>query len=80
MHGFFVGHIMATDKKQSDRVSIDRVRPDSTSERAAPTRRPYQAPRVLSAEALEAAAATCDPPAGGVGKFVPACNPSTIGS
>lgn len=34
-------------------------------------KRPYQAPRVLSAEPLEAAAATCDPPAGGFGKTVP---------
>ncbi len=50
----------------------------STAE--APRRRPYVAPRVLSAEPLEAAAATCDPPAGGVGKAAPPCNPSTLGS
>lgn len=34
-------------------------------------RRDYSPPRVLSAEPLEAAAATCNPPAGGFGKTVP---------
>lgn len=44
-----------------------------------PGRRPYEAPRVLSAEPLEAAAATCNPPTGAFGKTVPIpC--STVGS
>lgn len=33
--------------------------------------RPYSRPQVLSAEGLEAAAATCDPSTGGLGKTVP---------
>lgn len=33
--------------------------------------RPYGPPRIVSAEDLEAAAATCDPPAGGFGKQRP---------
>ncbi len=37
-------------------------------------RRRYEPPRILSAEPLEAAAATCDPPSGGFGKSVPSCN------
>lgn len=42
-------------------------------------KRPYEAPRVLSAEPLEAAAATCDPPTGAFGKSVPIpC--ATVGS
>ena len=35
------------------------------------TRRPYSRPRVLSAESLEAVAATCDPPAPPYGKTIP---------
>lgn len=35
------------------------------------TRRPYVPPQIVSAERLEAAAATCDPPVGGFGKHVP---------
>ncbi len=42
-------------------------------------KRPYQAPRVLGAEPLEAAAATCDG-SGGFGKSVPTCSPATLGS
>jgi hypothetical protein len=34
-------------------------------------KRPYSAPKVLSVERLEAAAATCDPPSGPLGKSVP---------
>ena len=34
-------------------------------------RRPYSRPMVLSAESLEAAAATCSPAGGGYGKTVP---------
>lgn len=34
-------------------------------------KRSYEAPRVLSVEPLEAAAATCDPPTGGFGKSNP---------
>ena len=34
-------------------------------------KRPYTAPRMLSAETLEAVAATCDPPTGAFGKTVP---------
>ena len=48
---------------------------------AGSSRRPYTTPRVLSAERLEAAAATCDPPTGGFGKSGdPQCNPATLGS
>jgi len=36
-----------------------------------PGKRTYTAPRILSVEALEAVAATCDPPAGGFGKIIP---------
>jgi hypothetical protein len=35
------------------------------------TRRPYLAPKLLSAEPLELAAATCDPATGGFGKVGP---------
>ena len=42
-------------------------------------RRPYEQPRILSAERLEAAAATCDG-SGGFGKSAPACNPVYLGS
>lgn len=41
-------------------------------------RQPYAPPRVLSAEPLEAAAATCDPPSGPFGKSIPPC--FTLGS
>jgi hypothetical protein len=44
-------------------------------------RRPYTSPKVLSAERLEAAAATCDPPAPPFGKTVSAFGPcTTLGS
>ncbi|WP_154662385.1 hypothetical protein [Thiolapillus brandeum] len=39
----------------------------------------WEAPRILSDEPLEAAAATCNG-AGGYGKSVPQCNPQTLGS
>ncbi len=43
------------------------------------TKRPYARPEVLSSERLEAAAATCSPPAPPYGKTVPTpC--STLGS
>jgi len=41
-------------------------------------RLPYEAPRILSVEPLEAVAATCDPPTGPFGKEVPRCG--TLGS
>lgn len=42
-------------------------------------KRPYTSPKILSVEFLEAAAATCAPPAGGFGKHIP--NPcGTLGS
>jgi len=44
--------------------------PSDTIDGAAKRRR-YTAPRVLSAEPLEAAAATCDPPTAPLGKTVP---------
>lgn len=34
-------------------------------------RKPYTAQKILSVEALEAVAATCNPPSGGFGKSVP---------
>jgi len=34
-------------------------------------KRPYTSPKILSVEFLEAAAATCSPPAGGFGKHIP---------
>ncbi len=41
----------------------------------------WEAPRILSDEPLEAAAATCDPPSGGFGKSVADnCNPAMLGS
>ena len=39
----------------------------------------WEAPRILSDEPLEAAAATCDG-AGGFGKAVPQCSPAMLGS
>lgn len=42
-------------------------------------RRTYVQPKILSAECLEAAAATCDG-SGGFGKSVPTCNPRHLGS
>ena len=39
----------------------------------------WEAPRILSDEPLEAAAATCDG-TGGFGKAVPQCSPATLGS
>ncbi|WP_457676113.1 hypothetical protein [Thiolapillus sp.] len=42
-------------------------------------RKPWEAPRILSDEPLEAAAATCDG-TGGYGKSVPQCAPQTLGS
>lgn len=62
----------------------DKSEPVTTSladkgETGANGKRPYEAPKVLSAEPLEAAAATCDPPTGAFGKSVPIpC--STVGS
>jgi len=57
-----------------------KIKETKDSSQAAKSRRPYSAPRVLSAEQLEASAVTCDPPTGGFGKSVPACNPATLGS
>lgn len=37
-----------------------------------PARKPYERPRILSAESLEAVAAVCFPPVQGVGKSFPA--------
>lgn len=39
----------------------------------------YVQPKILSADRLEAAAATCDG-SGGYGKSAPGCNPETLGS
>lgn len=43
-------------------------------------RRPYHPPRIVSAEPLEAAAAVCFPPTGGLGKSYPAPPCTTLGS
>jgi hypothetical protein len=64
-----------TDKKQPE----SEREPDTLSDVQKP-RRSYSPPRLLSIEPLEAAAATCNPPTGGVGKSAPACNPQTFGS
>ncbi len=55
-----------TDKSEQSNTS-----PGNEGKPGSEGKRPYEAPRVLSAEPLEAAAATCDPPAGGFGKAVP---------
>lgn len=44
---------------------------EDTHQTRAEGKRPYQAPRILSAEPLEAAAATCDPQTGAFGKSIP---------
>ncbi len=54
----------------------EKIKKVTDSSQAAKPRRSYSAPRVLSAEQLEAAAATCAPPAGGFGKHRP--NPCGI--
>jgi hypothetical protein len=47
---------------------------DKAPKKTPSIRRQYSKPKVLSAEQLEAAAATCDPPVGGFGKLgPPAC-------
>lgn len=52
---------------------------ENTEQNSADSRRPYARPQMISAEGLEAAAATCAPPTGGFGKQVPnACG--TLGS
>lgn len=64
---------MTDNSEQSKTVTDSRPQPAEAG------KRPYEAPRVLSAEPLEAAAATCDPPTGAFGKSVPIpC--STVGS
>ena len=63
-------------------MNEDDAAEDETEAAADPAvaKRPWSTPRVLSAEQLEAAATTCDPPTGGFGKSAPACNPQTLGS
>lgn len=53
---------------------------DGEGNRKVGQRRPYTPPRVLSAERLEAAAATCDPPAPPFGKTVGPFACATLGS
>lgn len=66
-------------RKESDVTANRDILSDNTAE-AGSLRRAYTPPRILSAEKLEAAAAACDPPSGGVGKSAPLCNPATPGS
>jgi hypothetical protein len=54
--------------KQSENNALGSGNGAQTAIGAGAERRPYDPPRVLSAERLEAAAATCDPPSGGFGK------------
>ncbi len=60
-----MGQIKNTHKGTgNDRLVIDTAKPGQS-------RRPYTPPKVLSAEQLEAAAATCRPPAPPYGKTIP---------
>lgn len=53
---------------------------DKDLKKVSSTKRQYAPPKVLSAEQLEAAAATCNPPAGGFGKAVGPGGCGTSGS
>lgn len=58
-------------KTQQSETQIKTDTPDRESAREERKLRPYAPPRVMSAEPLEAAAATCNPPTGGFGKRSP---------
>ena len=61
-----------SEKKVNEQGQDSRSSQPATNSDAKPgAKRPYTAPQILSAEPLEAAAATCAPPAGGFGKAVP---------
>ncbi|MFT5098290.1 MAG: hypothetical protein ACI9HY_000398 [Planctomycetaceae bacterium] len=60
---------MPTRTESNTTTNSDALSSETTT--AESSRRPYTTPRVISAERLEAAAATCDPPAGGFGKTIP---------
>jgi hypothetical protein len=52
------------------KASENRQQPDKPEQ---PSKRPYEAPQILSEEPLEAVAATCLPATGGFGKSGPLC-------
>ena len=56
-----------TNDSIRDAVSGDDADPSASEN----SKKPYEAPKILSVEPLEAVAANCDPPSGGFGKTVP---------
>ncbi len=72
---------MHSNEQNGDRGNSDLRDTESGKNRAEDHKPDYQAPRILSIEPLEVAAAVCDPPTGLFGKvFVPPSSCSTLGS
>ncbi|RTZ96165.1 MAG: hypothetical protein DSY90_11430 [Deltaproteobacteria bacterium] len=59
------------NRKKTTHDGIENAQSVFDTDKPGHPRRPYAPPRVLSAEVLEAAAGTCDPPAPPLGKSIP---------